>query len=190
MMEPPQCLKIWWLSIWFVLWSNYNVVDPASQSLNSVTVLKSSLASWWNLWVVSFLSGNWVRKDTCIFVVTGWIDTPIKVKLITSPCSKGYSTSAFYFFTHLPIGALLFEALENLPAQFNQFKIPAVTQQHLEKVEGCEYFLKALYILFVNSMFAGVSPCSGWNPQCTKPSEHHSVLWSDPWSTQLWNRHW
>ena len=67
-----------------VLWSNYNVVDPSSvpisQQLISVTVLKSPLASCWNLWVVSFISGNWVRKDACIFVVIenfpglrGWI---------------------------------------------------------------------------------------------------------------------
>ena len=93
------------LSFRLVLWSNYNVVDPSSvffisQRLNSATVLKSPLASWWNPWAVSFLSGNWVMKDACIFVVTGCIDTPSKVSLITSPCLKAYSMSAFYF---LPI---------------------------------------------------------------------------------------
>ena len=36
-------------------------------------------------------------NDGCIFVVTGCIDTPSKVSLITSPCSKGYSMSAFFY---------------------------------------------------------------------------------------------
>jgi hypothetical protein len=65
-----------------------------SQPLHSLTVLKSPLASWWNPSAVSFLSSNWVRKDACIFAVTGRIYTPSKVYLITSPCSKGYSISA------------------------------------------------------------------------------------------------
>ena len=30
-------------------------------------------------------------------------------------------------------------------SQFNPFYIPAVTQQNLEKLKGCEYFLKAQY---------------------------------------------
>ena len=40
---------------------------------------KVIIASWWNPWAVSFLSGNWVRKDACIFAVTGFIDTPSDV---------------------------------------------------------------------------------------------------------------
>jgi hypothetical protein len=88
------------LSFMLLLRSN-DVVDPSSilsQPLKSVT-----LASWWNPRGVSFLSGNWFSKGTCIFVVTGWYW--YSVQLITAPCSKGYSMSAFY--TLLPIGALL-----------------------------------------------------------------------------------
>ena len=74
---------IFTLSFRLVLLSNCNVVDPSSvllsQSLNSVTVLKSPLASLWNHWAVSIRSSNWVRKGPCIFVVTGCIDTPSKV---------------------------------------------------------------------------------------------------------------
>jgi hypothetical protein len=50
-----------------------------SQPLNSITFLKSLLASWWNPWAVSFLSGNWVRKDACIFVDPRCINTSSKV---------------------------------------------------------------------------------------------------------------
>jgi hypothetical protein len=89
------------LSIRLVLCSNDNVVDPQFSPITAIkhppTVLKSPLASWWNPRAVSFLSGYWVRKDACIFVVIG-------CRKATSPCSKGYSMSA-----------LLGEALENLP---------------------------------------------------------------------------
>ena len=37
--------------------------------LNSVNVLKSTLASWWNPWIVSFLSGNWVSIDCTILTL-------------------------------------------------------------------------------------------------------------------------
>ena len=63
------------LSFRLVLWRNCNVDDPSSvvsQPFNSVTVLKSPLASWWNLWAVSLLSGYWVRKGA-LYLCSDWV---------------------------------------------------------------------------------------------------------------------
>ena len=57
----------------------------------------SPLASWWNPWAVSFLSSNWVRKDACIFVVTGCIDT-IQSVINNFTMLKGLVKSAWFFY--------------------------------------------------------------------------------------------
>ena len=60
------------------MWSSFNVISPIT-AIKLCNCFKVIIG----LMVKSFLSDNRVRKDACVFVVTGCIDTPSKVYLIT-----------------------------------------------------------------------------------------------------------